>query len=884
MDVRIPILGEISWLWGLGILFAAVVLATVAALAVIKAIGPAADAEQALGLAVVAAVILAAAVTVMMAVTRAPPAWIRVTFSLIAFVLALFFASTNWTRRNLRLTAAMAVVLIGFIVLDIGRNALADRENAAARTELWQAEKTTQELSDQQRVQGTSRADNTLSALSAAARQLRADEVTTQEPIRGQLADAADSIASGLAAGNISDATTSMRQFKELLAAIPASPAATELDAAADAAVAANTSPPVVVDDVTSAIARACWAAGLRPDAPSQDQTGGSTRTPSCRPESTPDSLEVAMATMRLRLAQFRAAVLNRAEDGAAVTAAQDQLSDTQGGAPTTPPEISFADAISAGAQTAVDQLPGQTDPLLVLQLIGWLVLGVLLLGFWRLVERRSGQQQPGPVTIQFTSANTASTTATVKPTHSGTTTSATAAAGGSSTPVTATDSSDSAVTTDPDAQKAVFRSALLLNLTEPGAVPGANALQSLTDLAELPGVSKTWITPIVTALKTALSPSLGYTAIGEVVPPEIAGGMWIVVVRVVDDSTGSQVDVASFGALSDVRACRAAGYWAATVILGRSTRIPGWARWDIGTADALAAYQDSNLDETTSELEKAVALAPSSGILLQTLAARYDLAGRHLTALSLSARAVAAHPRYPIARYRLAASTGILAGNTDVLWVGASFAERQRVAAQLGRACKLIGLAKIDKGLVERIRELPSADQVEASETFRTTATCLYRLLRRDTGYWTIPFRALRRSERGAWWPAGVAKFGATGPRLRARRLVQSALLLYGATPKEIRKARDAAGKPDSLWQLSYNLSCYHCGRAKMSSGAINPAEVDEALDWLETALERPASGQMAGKWLDVDPDLQLIRQTARFRWIQDQLTRSIGKQKAHA
>ena len=162
----------------------------------------------------------------------------------------------------------------------------------------------------------------------------------------------------------------------------------------------------------------------------------------------------------------------------------------------------------------------------------------------------------------------------------------------------------------------------------------------------------------------------------------------WQVLVRITSKSTGQQVDVVTVGADTATSACRAAGYTTAALVLARSSRVAEWARWDKATAEAWAAY-DQPQDVPLPELEAAVRRAPNSGLLLQRLAQAYDMQGRFREALSLYARAVSAHPRYPAARYRLAISLCLLADKEQVerQWQRVPVSERQRITGQLKRA-----------------------------------------------------------------------------------------------------------------------------------------------------------------------------------------------------
>jgi hypothetical protein len=372
---------------------------------------------------------------------------------------------------------------------------------------------------------------------------------------------------------------------------------------------------------------------------------------------SAPGTLPVAMATARLRLAEYRADVLDQPEDaveveaaGTALAAAIAALSGEQ------PDPVSALDALSAGGDAIVESVIGE-DPPLVIETAGWVVLAIGALLIWRVIAKRSFGELPGPVTISLNSgAQRAATEAEIK-------------------------ISDAA-------QRAAFRVAVLRNVSEPGALPGAAAMQSLTDLLEVPGVDS-WFAPLVAALKTILAVPRGFKVSADVVPPETKDGRWVVLVRVSDLDSGKEVGVSTQTGDSDIKACRSAGYWAAAVVLSRSSRIPSWASWDSQTSTALALYDEPD-PAPAACYPQALAKAPSSGVLLQKLAAEYAINERLLDSVSMSARAVAAHPRYHVACYRLADGINMLADNPGE-WMEASLAERRRILGQLERALTAI-------------------------------------------------------------------------------------------------------------------------------------------------------------------------------------------------
>jgi hypothetical protein len=255
-------------------------------------------------------------------------------------------------------------------------------------------------------------------------------------------------------------------------------------------------------------------------------------------------------------------------------------------------------------------------------------------------------------------------------------------------------------------------------------------------------------------------------------------------------------------------------------------------------------------------------------------LAAGHEFNGDPLAALSLYARGVAAHPRYPLARYRLTISVGMLARNTIDQWVKSTPEDRARIVGQLIRACTAM---HVPPNAVRSLKDLPTTTAVDEARTracFHSLATELLKILRQDTNYWGVVSRSLRRSERDGWWLAGLAKFGRSGPRHSSRSLVLSAGLLNGPTDSERSKYEKLtlkwAARSDAKWELCYNIACHYACKGQK----------DEALTWLETALERPNSGQMHREWIEIDSDLKSIRDECRFKWVLAQLGRIQGEQ----
>ena len=118
--------------------------------------------------------------------------------------------------------------------------------------------------------------------------------------------------------------------------------------------------------------------------------------------------------------------------------------------------------------------------------------------------------------------------------------------------------------------------------------------------------------------------------------------------------------------------------------------------------------------------------MALSSGVLLQTLAGQYSLKGRYAEALMLSSRAVAAHPAFVTARYRMAVSASLLCEALEDTWCTLPISQREQVEDAVKRALDAIGADPIE------IRDAQAAAQGNPDEPMRDLAKALFTRLER--------------------------------------------------------------------------------------------------------------------------------------------------------
>ena len=519
----------------------------------------------------------------------------------------------------------------------------------------------------------------------------------------------------------------------------------------------------------------------------------------------------VAVAEAAYRLAQYRDAVERVDKPSPATEQAEQQLAEAKllaaRGSDTLP---TLADDIATGAHTAVAHalavLPGRPIPdIWVLALLaGGLVFG------WRAVERASNAQLAGPVEIVTFSAD---------------------------------DAQESV------AQQEHFTAALTKNVTEPSEVPGQASPTPLTDLETIVTDPTKLLASLFALAKSALNSPRGVKVDVEVLNNGSTATPWAVLVKVTDAVTRRRVATKEVTGTELADTCRRAGLWTATVALARSPRYPAWSRWSTASADALDQADSDDLEV----LRKALAKAPSSGILLHKVGDALALKGSQSEALGLYARAVAADPTHYLAWYRLAATLSALEhmGNETAGVVGP---ERD----QLTRAAKRVGLTP----------------PTSSSEWFEE--------LTRRTGRGTTAIRLLRRDQRdeiGGLRGALRRDNAVTNLRLAAASAVLStpnppstagAGGLAPLVSSRVRRLRtlDSPGAAVTLveeitvpWHVVYNLACY----------ASRDGSVDGCLSLLYSSLALPGSHALGrqnadGARLLRDPDLETARAATGF------------------
>ena len=496
-----------------------------------------------------------------------------------------------------------------------------------------------------------------------------------------------------------------------------------------------------------------------------------------------------------------------------------------------------LVDILREGANAVVRRLPlvDRRDVPLGLALTGWLVVvGVAIIGY-RHLEIINGADGLGPVRVK-----------------------------------------------GPDDDVEQFRTYLLWNVREPGAVPGASALKPVTDLlgataSGVPGAA--WLQRVIDAVTAAIAIDHGYTVEFDVLP-QAADGDVSVAVRVHVTRTGEMVGQHVAIRPTKKSAERAAAYWAAAVILDRSRKVPDWAAWSADTADSLAAYFEP-ADEGGAKIDRlrdAVRRAPTSGVLALDLANAEAIRKNQLRAFQLALRVATLHPRYVAGRYRLAVSTSLLASDLAAAWDGASKSERDAVIA---------ALARYPRTTSQTIAALEAAP----GDSARAAQLCSFALAELDALGVEVTrrraaFKALRQRERSYWFDlmrpvrAGKSLRGQFQESIESCRPSVKARGGLDVDDDEVLLQRNRSEDRRTLWLVPYNLAC--CYAIWQGHGDNHPASepgeargdhAAEAVRLLEMCVERPGSHQLNPEWVDADPDLDSLRDDERFLYFRRNL-----------
>ena len=432
------------------------------------------------------------------------------------------------------------------------------------------------------------------------------------------------------------------------------------------------------------------------------------------------------------------------------------------------------------------------------------------------------------------------------------------------------------------------FRTYVSRNIPEPAAVPAASStLKPVTDLltaatgaAALTGIGKL-ISGAVDTLKAPRGMTASLTVLADYGTDKTekagpaAGGEPkamppMVAVRVSAQASGVQL-LKTFRRATIDEALRTGAYWAAATLMEGSRRVPEWALWSPDACDSLAEFHaavDIGRPPSLTKLKEAVASAPRSGLLLVELANQHAVEGHLAEAFAYNLRALSLYPRWPVARYRLAATAIMLADKDGGSWRSADDAQRSSIGAALRRS-NLAG--SID--LAAALKDGAGFEQ--------RRALCLFAIGLLDpaktVGFGHVLWNAMRATERSYWCSLLRAR-DRMSYRAQFTELAESARAIARVRRRDGTVDLDAwNGEDDLTWQLAYNLACARSERAAHpTAGTDQAAEIASALDWLELAVTRPGGHQLTREWLEHDPDLAILRNHARFAYLAQQLPKT--------
>lgn len=732
--------------------------------------------------------------------------------------LALWAIASLFSRRTLRSMALVLLVLLGVATLALGRNHLrsGERDEASRLAARLDAELTDLSAETPGTSQSRADADTALKRLDEAIARAKAQP-------KAEIASLAELVSIAAALRSTLASATTSAQLGEQIDAIDRRVA--DLDGLNEQALVALVT--ATVERVRSALAPT--DSGAVDTARASVAALRETENTAGRPQN------ILAARAKARRDVARAVDAARSTDetkkaaaqaSAAYLAAEEQA--------TTSNPTALLDGFSAGGRALLAGLPevGEDDVPFALGLAGWLALAGLGLMGYRALEKLTGRGELALAEVEQTG-----------------------------------------VKDDTDGTLAQFRTYLARNIPEPTAVPGAtSALKPLTDLLAADQATPAGlVSKLVTGVANALEGPRGATVSFSVFDPRnlkdaagngagLGAAETMVAVRVVPAGTAVPLQHTVRRRTRD-QALRAAAYWTAATLIQRSRRVPKWAVWSPDAAEGLGAYY-AKADTGTSSLDdlvKAVGTAPRSGLLLVELANRQELENHMVDAFATLLRAVMLYPRWPLGRYRLAATVTMLAGTGG--WHDRDSPQLRTIAVALKRSSFTNG------------EELAGALMGNSfDEVRRNLCQFAEHLLDpKDLVGLKKVFSGLFRTTERSFW------FSLLKTRERVTFRTQYALLAKSAcVVAEIRRGpatsiddelEEAATKDDELtWQLAYNLACAYAELARRPADDAAAQKVEAALTMLEVAVTRPGGYQLTREWLHSDPDLAPLREEKRF------------------
>ncbi|TCC53447.1 hypothetical protein E0H75_07080 [Kribbella capetownensis] len=204
---------------------------------------------------------------------------------------------------------------------------------------------------------------------------------------------------------------------------------------------------------------------------------------------------------------------------------------------------------------------------------------------------------------------------------------------------------------------------------------------------------------------------------------------------------------------------------------------------------------------------------------------------------------------------YRLAATLATLARDS-ALWSELAHSRRSAAAALLMRAGE-----RAHANLSRDDALDPNAPAAQQLAALRALARKLIERLHDTLRARNVLIRYFRRDQRDTIGSLHTV-FTKYGRPAQSRAMVHAAALSMQPHSKGLKKIKKLAKDPRSGWQVCYNLACYYTQQEDDAQAAIK---------WLETALTRPGVEELAGAWLAMDPDLELLHPLTRFELLRN-------------
>ena len=376
----------------------------------------------------------------------------------------------------------------------------------------------------------------------------------------------------------------------------------------------------------------------------------------------------------------------------------------------------------------------------------GWIILGLLLLVWYRRLEIESADREIGPVSIEaFQMAGDAAKDDKL-PAFLG------------------------QKMRDWLARADVF---------EPSTVPtAANAEQLASVIANDDVPNGKWIGALINLFQRIAFPPGGV-----VVTPsyEDGAGSYSISVTLKSARRGQLIVSQQFTGPDLDHAIAQASAYVAQRTLAVASVVPPWAEWPVENGTSLERYQEARERERRADpdwpgrqrlLEAAIAANPASGLLRVELGNGEALAGDPVASVFELATAVAMFPRFLKARYRLGVTLSMLSAQIPTHWVPADEQDRREIVALLANCHDgLASAADADaKALID------ATDEDEVKRVLIKLAEGQLRSGRRQVTAWNIAFRSVVHP-RGAHRVAGAAPVAGQAPAVlravpyRARR-----------------------------------------------------------------------------------------------------------------